>query len=151
MSVISWGKPLVEIADSVDGAAGTTFTALPAIKKDTALLTPTEGEETTALGEGSELIDSRFAPTTYDFECQTFVKKGDTAFPLSDTDGVVEGYKTVRLTPEDTTNEGFIMDVTKVQVSTTWSSAEGKLIKCSFKGIKPASGNTVKPYTAPID
>ena len=146
MAILSWGKPIVEIAPSTAGAPGTVFTAMPTIKEDTALLTTAKGTKADAKGEGGEQVDVRYSKSSFVFECQVFVKKGDTR-PLTDDDGIVTGNHTVRLTPEDDTLEGFIMDVCAVSVEETWSSKEGKLLKYTFDGLKPATGKILKPYT----
>lgn len=147
MAVLSWGKPKVEFAPSTAGAAGTVFTAFPTIKEGTAQLTPTKGNKQEATGEGGEKVDVRYGKNSYAFACQIFVKKGDTR-PFNDNDGVISGNYSVRLTPEDDTLEGFIMDNCAVSVEEVWSSAEGKLLTYTFDGLKPASGNIVKPYVA---
>jgi len=148
MSVISWGKPTVEVADSVDKAPGTEFTAFPIIKEGTATLTTTKGTQIEATGEGNERVDIRFAPNTYSFSFEVFVKKGDATRTLDAVDGTITGDKTIRLTPEDPTNEGFIIDCARATVDETWTSADGKTLTYTFEGIKPATGNVVKPYTA---
>lgn len=146
MAKLSWGKPKIETAPSTAGAPGTTFTEFPTIKEDTALLTTTKGTKLEAKGEGGEQVDVRYAKNSYVFECQVFVKKGDTR-PIEDTDGQISGNHAVRLTPEDDTLEGFIMDNCAVSVEETWSSKEGKLLKYTFDGLKPATGKILKPYT----
>ena len=147
MAVLSWGKPTVEIAVSVDKAPGTEFTALPTIKEGTAILTPTKGTMVEATGEGGERVDVRYGPSMYTFVCEIFVKKGDETRPFTAVDGIIEGDYSVRLTPEDVTQEGFIIDCSRVTVDEKWTSADGKTLEYTFEGIKPATGNTVKPYT----
>lgn len=148
MSVLGWGKPTVEIAAYVDGElpVSPTWQALPIIKENTANLTVSRGAKKEARGEGGELVDVRYQPNTYSFECTVYVKKGDTAV-LEDNDGVVAGNYAVRVTPEDKTMEGFKMNKTIVTVEQTWSAEEGKLLKYTFDGLKPESGNTCVPYT----
>ena len=53
----------------------------------------------------------------------------------------------VRLTPEDETCEGFLMENCAVSVEESWSSADGKLLKYTFDGLKPTTGKICKPYT----
>lgn len=149
MAVISWGKPLIEIGDSVDGAPATVFTALPEIKQDTTKLTTTDGAIKEAKQEGGGVIDQYQEKNKYVLELELFVKKGDTK-PIVDVDGVIEGEKTVRLTPEDDTLKGFIIDKSKVHASVSWSSAEGELLKYMFTGLEPATGTIVKDYTKPV-
>ena len=145
MAILSWGKPKIEIAPSTGGVAGSVFTTFPVVKEGTAQLTPTKGNKLEATGEGGEQVDVRYSKNKYAFTCQVFVKKGDSR-PISDNDGVILDNYTVRLTPEDDTTEGFIMDSCAVSVDEAWTSAEGKLLTYTFDGLKPASGNIVKPY-----
>lgn len=148
MAILSWGKPTVEFTESKDGAPGSsaTWTKLPEIKENTAKLTPTKGNKQEAVAEGGDLVDTRYSKNKYLFECEVFVKKGDTR-PIEDNDGVVSENYAVRLTPEDESNEGFILENTSVSVEESWSSADGKILKYTFDGLKPKTGNVLKPYT----
>lgn len=146
MAVLSWGKPKLEHGTSVAGAAATTWTAFETPKEDTTELTTTKGDKVEAKEEGGALVDARYKASAYELAFQLFVKKGDTR-PMTDVDGVVAGDHSIRLTPEDDTTEGFIMDCCSVSVEETWKSAEGKLLKYTFTGKKPATGNICKPYT----
>lgn len=151
MSLLSWGKPLIEIAPYVNGAlpATPTWTALPESKEGSSNMNPTKGNKTEATGEGGELVDVRYSRNKYSFVTDLFVKKGDDK-PIEDVDGVVEDYYAIRLTPEDDTNEGWLMEKTKVSVEESWTAADGKYWKYTFDGLKPASGNILKPYTKPV-
>lgn len=148
MSVIAWGKPKVEIAAYVDGElpVSPNWQAMPTIKENTANLFVSKGAKKEARGAGGEIVDVRYQPNTYGFECTIYVKKGDTAV-LSDNDGVVAGNYAVRVTPEDDTIEGFMLPKTIVTVEQTWTEEDGKLLKYTFDGLKPESGNTCVPYT----
>lgn len=149
MSVLSWGKPIVEIGPSTAGATPAVFTALPTIVENTALLTTTKGTKVEAKGEGGELIDSRNGKNMYSFSCELFVKKGDSK-PIADIDGTIVARYGVRLTPEDDTTEGWLIDNASVSVEETWSSAKGKNWKYTFDGLKPATGNILRPYTKTV-
>ena len=146
MSVLSWGKPKVEIGVSLAGAIALIFTPLPVIVDKTALLTTTKGAKVEAKGEGGEVIDTRVEKNAYSFACELFVKKGD-AKPIEDVDGTIAGRYSVRLTPEDPTIAGWLMHNTSVSVEETWSSDQGQKLKYTFDGIKPAAGNILVPYT----
>lgn len=146
MAVITWGKPLVEIGVTADGATATTFTPLPDIKEDTAKLTTEKGAKQEAIAEGGERVDVRYKKNKYIFECELFQKRGDEK-PIEDEDGIILGNYSVRLTPEDDTLQGWLMDKTSVSVEETWSSADGTLWKYTFEGIKPKTGKVLKPYT----
>ena len=147
MSVLSWGKPKVEIGVSLLGAVAVTFTVMPVIVEKTALLTSSKGTKVEAKGEGGEVIDTRYEKNSYSFACEVFLKKGDTK-PIVDIDGTIAARYSVRLTPEDTTIAGFIMHNTSVSVEETWSSDAGQKLKYTFDGIKPAVGNILVPFTS---
>jgi len=150
MSVLSWGKPLLEIAPYVNGVlpATPTWTALAESKENTTKLTTTKGTKKVAKGEGGSIVDIKYLANEYTFETEIFVKRGDDK-PIEDSDGVVVDNYAFRLTPEDSTLEGYLMEKAKVHVEEMWSSEEGKLWKYTFDGMKPASGDTLKPYTKP--
>lgn len=144
---LSWGIPTVEFGLlGAGGTAPTVWTEMPEIVENTAKLIPTKGDKKEAIVEGGDVIDVRRKRNKYIFELEIFVKKGEDR-PISDSDGIVSGKYAVRLTPEDPTNEGFIMDKTVVSVEETWSGDEGKKLKYTFDGLKPATGNILKPYT----
>lgn len=146
MAILSWGKPKVEIGESVAGAVASTWTTLPEIVEKTALLTTEKGAKIEAPGEGGEIIDTRYSKNKYKFEAELFVKKGDTK-PISDVDGTITKKYSVRLTPEDDTLEGWQIDNSSVSVEETWSSDKGKNWKYTFDGLKPATGTILKAYT----
>lgn len=149
MSVLSWGKPKIEVAPYVDGALPTepTWAAFPTIKENSTQLTTTKGTKQEAKSEGGDVVDVRYSKNSYSLSCEVFVKKGDTVKPIVDVDGVVATNYAVRLTPEDTTVEGFIIDKALVTVEETWNSSDGKLLKYTFDALKPATGNMLKSYT----
>ena len=62
---------------------------------------------------------------------------------------LVEGEYAFRLTPEDIACEGILIDRSVVSVEETFDTAEGKKWKYTVDVLKPATGNQVKPYTAP--
>lgn len=147
MSVLSWGKPLIEHTTSTGGEPGTgaKWDAIPTPKKDTTKLTPTAGTETTAEEEGGEVVDSRTGKNSYQFEFDLFVKKGEKR-PFEDEDGLITGEHAFRLTPEDEECEGILIDRCTLRVEESYTSADGKLLHYVAKCLKPKSGKTVKPY-----
>lgn len=148
MSVLSWGKPLVETCKLENGAlpASPTWKAMPEIVTDTTKLNTEQGEKKEALAEGGDVVDVRYSKSKYSLELELFVKKGDEK-PIEDEDGVILDNYAVRLTPEDETCEGFILDKTSAAVIETWSAADGKRWKYTFNGLKPKTGKILKPYT----
>jgi len=148
MSILSWGKPKIEVVVTTTGAIPTTPTwvVFPVVKENTAKLTTTKGNKTEATGEGGETVDVRYQKNKFAFECEVFVKKGDSK-PIVDADGLITANYCCRLTPEDDTLEGWIMENTSVSCEESWTSADGKMWKYTFEGLKPATGNILKPYT----
>lgn len=150
MAQLSWGKPTIEFGKcSADGAVPTTWTKLSYDPvENSTKLTPTKGEKKEAKVEGGENEAVKYAKNTYVFEFEVRAAKGRTK-PIADSDGVVDGEYAVRLTPEDPTVEGILIDRATVSVEETFDTAEGKKWKYTFDVLKPTSGNQVKPYTAP--
>ena len=148
MSVLSWGKGLLETTPSVDGAPSSSpkWEPIDTPKEGTLKLVPTAGQETTATEEGGEIVDSRTGKTTYQLEFDLFVKKGK-ARPFADSDGVITGEHAFRYTPEDETTEGFLIDRSSVRVEENFTTAEGKWLHYVARCLKPKTGKTVKEYT----
>mgnify|MGYP006916332801 CR=1 FL=1 len=155
MSVLSWGKPKVEIAPYVSGALPTTptWSELPAIQQGSAQLETEAGEKNEALDEGGEVVDMAmveedcYGSNKYTFTCALFIKKGDTK-PVSDTDGVVTTNYALKLTPEDSSTPGFYMPKCAVQLQESWTSADGGLWTLTFSALKPASGTMLQPLSS---
>lgn len=146
MSILSWGKCLIEHSTSTNGAPGTDWTAIDTPKEDTTKLTPSAGTEVNATEEGGEIVDSRTGKNTYLFEFDLFVKK-DKERPFEDNDGIIAGEHAFRLTPEDEDCEGLQIDRSTVRVEESYSTADGKMLHYVVRCLKPATGKTVKPYT----
>lgn len=146
MSILSWGKCLIEHSTSTNGAPGTDWTAIDTPKEDTTKLTPSAGTEVNATEEGGEIVDSRTGKNTYLFEFDLFVKKGKER-PFEDNDGIIAGEHAFRLTPEDEDCEGLQIDRSTVRVEESYSTADGKMLHYVVRCLKPATGKTVKPYT----
>lgn len=151
MAQLSWGKPSIEFGKcGANGAAPTTWTKLAYDPvENSTKLTPTKGEKKEAKVEGGENEAVKYAKNTFVFEFEVRAAKGRTK-PIEDADGVVDGEYAVRLTPEDSTVEGILIDKATVSVEETFDTAEGKKWKYTFDVLKPAEGNQVKPYTAPV-
>lgn len=146
MSVLSWGNPKVEYGKSTNGAAATTWEEFTEIKEGSASLNVTEGELIEATDEGGNVVDSRRKANKYVFTCEIFVQKGKEKPGITDTNGIILDNYSLRLTPEDETCEGFILDKCNVTVAESWTAADGKLLRYTFNGIKPADGIICKPY-----
>lgn len=145
MAILSWGKPKIETAVCEDGMAGTDWTPIDTPQQDTTNLNPTSGDTIDAQEEGGDIVDSRTAKTTYEFEFTLFVKKGGKR-PFEDDDGVVSGEHAFRLTPEDEACEGILIDRATVRLEEQFNTANGKLLHYIARCLKPTTGKTIKPY-----
>ncbi len=146
MSVLSWGHCGIQYCPSVDGAPDGNWVDLEDTpKEDTTKLTASQGTEKSATEEGGAIVDYLPAANTYDFEYDHFVKKGKTA-PFSDTDGVVDGEWAFRVIPQDKACYGIQIDRAVVRVDVSYAAADGILLHHAVKCLKPAEGNTIKPY-----
>lgn len=148
MSVLSWGKNLIQHTASVDGApaANAEWVDLPTPKEDTTKLTPEAGKEVVATEEGGDVVDSRRGKNSYTFEFEVFVKKGEKR-PFDDDDGVITGEHALRNIPEDDECEGILIDRCTLSAEQSYSTADGIIMKYSAKVLKPKTGKMVKPYT----
>ena len=148
MSILSWGKPKVEVAPYVNGAlpATPTWATLSEIQQGSAQLETEQGEKTEALEEGGGVVDVRYGASKYTFTLSLFIKKG-LAKPIADNDGVVTTNYAVRLTPEDPAAHGFILKKCSVSLQETWTSADGGLWTYTFSALKPESGQALEAYT----
>lgn len=147
MSVLSWGKPDIETAESTNGApaASATWKSIDTPKDTTTKLTPTAGTETEALEEGGEVVDSRTGKNKYQLEFDHFVKKGKKR-PWEDNDGIIAGEHAFRITPEDPDCEGIQIDRCTLRVEESYTTADGIMLHYVAKVLKPKEGKMVKPY-----
>jgi len=148
MAVLSWGKPKIEIAPlDPDGTIG-VWKEIDTPKQDSSQLNTEKGNKTEALEEGGGVVDAKYDKSKYSFVCELYAKKGKTK-PIEDNDGIVLTNYAVRLTPEDPTTEGWMMEKTNVSVVDKWTSQDGKLWEYTFEGLVPPTGKILKPYIAP--
>lgn len=147
MAVLSWGKCKIETTPSTNGAPTDAWKVLDTPKEDTTNVTPTAGTETTATEEGGDVVDVRYGKTTYELQFDIFVKKGKER-PFEDNDGLISGEHAFRITPEDEECEGCQIDRSVVRCEESFTTADGKMLHYVAKCLKPASGKTLKPYTA---
>lgn len=149
MAVLSWGKPKLEIVKLVNGAIPSTptWTVLDTPVENTTKLNVEKGERKEAKEEGGGIVDVKVAKSKYSLEFELFEKKGATK-PIVDEDGVIADDYAIRLTPEDPTMTGRLIEKASVSVEDTWDSENGGKWKYTFEGLQPATGKIVKPYTA---
>jgi len=148
MAVITWGKPKIEFVKLESGKMPNTpvWVSLPEIKEGTATLATEKGTKQEAIEEGGATVDVRYNANKYSFACDLFVKRGDEK-AIKDENGVVKERYAVRLTPEDPTLDGWIMEHAAVSVEESWTSADGTLWKYTFDALKPLDNKMLKLYT----
>lgn len=145
--ILSWGKCKIEKTSS-PASDSSVWDELDTPKEGTTKLTATAGQEKTAIAEGGEIVDVKYNRNTYLLEFDLFVKKGSTA-PFTDDDGVVSGEFTFRVSPvDDPSCPGILIDRASVRVDESYSSEDGILLHHACQCLRPASGNTIKAYTA---
>lgn len=145
MSVISWGRPTIYIGTVVEDGPSIAYDLLPTPKKDTTKLTPTAGEQVDAQEEGGELVDSRNAKNSYQFEFDLFVKNNE-PIPncITSHDGLIKSQVSIKLIPEDATCKGIQIDRASIRVEESYTAADGILFHYVAKPLKPKEGDIVK-------
>lgn len=145
MAELSWGKPGIETAPSVNGVPSNDWKAIDTPKDTTTKLTATAGTETEAIEEGGEVVDSRTGKNKFQLEFDLFVKKGKKR-PWDDVDGIIAGEHAFRITPEDEECEGILIERATLRVEQSYTTADGILLHYVAKVLKPKEGKMVKPY-----
>ena len=145
MAIISWGKPKIEYAKSVNGVPNGSWTQIDTPKEDTTELTTTQGDKKEATEEGGAVVDVRYGANSYQLVFTLFAKKGKTK-PIPDSNGVIEGNYAWRITPEDPACEGVLIENSTVSVQDAYTPADGKTWIYTVEVLKPASGDMLKPY-----
>lgn len=149
MAILSWGKITLEFTESVGGepkgGQSAVWKKIDTPKNGTTKIETTAGNDTEALEEGGGVVDSRSEQNKYTLEFELFVKK-DVEPPFDDVDGVVAGEYAFRLTPEDESTKGYLVDRGQVKVLESFTSADGGIMKYQIKVLKPKTGKYLKRY-----
>jgi hypothetical protein len=142
---ISWGKCKIEYTVSSDGAPAQNaeWKKLETPKENSTQLSTNAGEKKEAKEEGGGVVDRRKAKNTYTLETDLFYKKTTTP-PFEHDDGIVSGNFAFRVTPEDETCIGILIENSIVSVEDKYNTEDGILIHVVVDCLKPARGNTVK-------
>ena len=148
MSKLSWGKPTIEIAPITNGTIG-TYIKLPTPVEESTQLTTDEGDRQEARTEGGDLVDVRRGKNSYSCVFELFKTKGATK-PIEDIDGVITQEYSLRLTPADPTNDGWLMPRASVSIQDTWSANDGYKWQYTFEALLPDDGKMLQEYKAPI-
>jgi hypothetical protein len=141
--VINWGKPKLEIKKLVGSSA---WTELKTPKEDTTKLETQKGDKIEAKEEGGGTVDTKYKKGAAFIEFQLFQRNGEDK-PIDDDDGVIIDNYSIRLTPEDETLKGYIIDKASVSIVENWTSADGTLWTYTFDALVPDDNTKmVKPY-----
>lgn len=142
---ISWGKCKIEFTASINGAPAQNaeWKELETPKENSTQLSTNAGEKKEAKEEGGGVVDRRKAKNTYTLETDLFYKK-NTNPPFEHDDGIVAGNYAFRVTPEDETCIGILIENSIVSVEDKYNTEDGILIHVVVDCLKPARGNTVK-------
>lgn len=140
MAIIGWGKPKIEISKiGAEGKAG-EWKEIRVPVEDTTQLVTTKGDKLEAPVEGGGFEDVKYKKNTYALEFELYASKGASK-PIDDEDGVVNDQYAVRVTPEDPTVEGIVIDRAAVSVEDTWAANIGGKWKYTFDVLIPADGS----------
>ena len=146
-NIISWGKPKLEYVKFENGEMPQTPTwkAFPTPVENSTKLETEEGDSKEAKVEGGEIIATRKNASKYKLEFEIY-ETDDLVIPIPDEDGIILDQYAVRLSPENSSAKGFIMDKTNVSSVKTWDSEIGGKIKYTFTALKPKTGKMLKEY-----
>lgn len=140
MAIIGWGEPTIEISKLSAEGAPTTWEKVATPVEDTTQLVTTKGGKLEAPVEGGGFEDIKYKKNTYAVEFELYASKGRTK-PIEDDDGVVQDQYAIRITPEDASVEGLVVDRSTVSVEDTWAANIGGKWKYTFDVLIPADGS----------
>ncbi|GJH39893.1 hypothetical protein RCZ04_04430 [Capnocytophaga sp. HP1101] len=146
-NILSWGKPKIEYVELVNGElpASPTWKAMPTPVENSTKLETEEGDTKEAKIEGGEVIATRKNASKYKLEFEIY-ETDDLVVPIPDEDGIILKQYAFRLSPENSSAKGFIMDKTSVSSVRTWDSEVGGKIKYTANALKPKTGKMLKEY-----
>ena len=140
--IITWGKPKIEYAKTVEeGTEPTVYKEMPTQEEDSVQLTTNPATAKELFGEGHELVARQELKPTYVLTMDVFIDKGDDR-PIETVDGVIDDTYAVKLTPEAAGGKGFLFKSSQVSAEELWSSAKGSVVRYTFTALKPKAGNT---------
>lgn len=147
MAVLNWGKPTIEFCKYIDGKFpdAPVWETMPTAVEGTVTMETAEGEKKEAKEEGGAVIDSYTSKSSFTLSFELFEKKGETK-PIEDEDGVILDSYAFRITPEDETNNGYIMKKASVTFLQTYNAADGGRWKYTVSALKPDEGKMLDRY-----
>lgn len=150
MAVLNWGKPKIEVAPYENGVLPEepVWQTLPTPVEGTTTMETEEGDKTEAIEEGGGVVDTFRKKSKYTLSVELFEKKG-TEKPIEDNDGIITTNYAVRLTPEDPTTNGYLLEKCAVGFTQTYNAADGGRWKYTFDALVPDDGTAIlKKYIA---
>ena len=150
MAVINWGKPKLEICKLVNGeipADSPEWKVLDTPVDGTTTLEMEEGDKTEALEEGGGVVDTYVKKGKISLSFELYEKKGAEK-PIEDNDGIVSDNYAVRLTPEDSSCNGYILKKCAVSFTQSYTAADGGRWKYTFDALTPSTGKMLETYNA---
>jgi len=139
---ISWGRPKIEVKK----VGESEWKAFATPVEDSTQLETTQGDKLEAKIEGGENEAVRYKSNTYQlsFQVRQALERTD---PIVDVDGVVADEYAVRVTPENASAIGVLIDRAAVNVQTSYNAADGLSKTYTFDVLKPEAGSQVKLQT----
>lgn len=150
MAVINWGKPKLEICKLVNGeipAASPQWTRIDTPVDGTTTLEMEEGDKTEALEEGGGVVDTYIKKGRISLTFELYEKKGSEK-PIEDDDGIIADNYAIRLTPEDTACNGYILKKCAVSFRQSFTAADGGRWIYTFDALTPSTGKMLESYNA---
>ena len=142
MAQISWGKPVILVAELGEDVTFKWIEA-PTPAQDTTTMETTQGNKTEAKIEGGANEDVKTEANTYALNYNIRKVKGRKKH-IVDSDGSVSNNYALVLQPEDKTCTGILIQLSSVSVGDSYSAAEGIMYAYTHNVLAPTSGNQVK-------
>lgn len=134
MAVLSYGKPIIEIAELDADDNMSPWVKIDTPKDGTTSMETQEGDNTEYLEEGGGLVDSYRKASKYSLTFDLYAKKGFQK-PIADVNGVITKNYAIRLTPEDPETYGFVLWKCSVSCVETHTVADGMIWRYTFNGL----------------
>ena len=136
MSVVSWGKPRVLVADL--DVESPVWEEMPTPVESSTSLETTKGDKKEAKIEGGEYEDVKYLANTYAINLNIRAIKGRKR-PISDKDGVVAHNYAIAVQPEDPSCPGLCFRKSAVSVEDTFTADDGGVWAYTFDALKKNS------------
>ena len=138
---VGWGQPKIEVKKL--GSVPGEWQAFATPVEGTTQLTTTQGDKMEAKIEGGENEAVKYKKNTYQlvFDVRQVPERTD---PIIDSDGVVADEYSVRITPENATAIGALIDRASVNVQKKFDAENGLVKTYTFDVLKATTGDSVK-------